>query len=85
MTSQLVVCLIIYLSKKIKSKIAVDLCNQQALDADPKVIKHVKITLSPSKNNYVICFIESPLKIMKNVFYFILKTLFFLKIFKSLS
>ena len=29
----------------------------------------------------VVCFIESPLKIMKNVFYFILKGLFVLKIF----
>ena len=33
----------------------------------------------------VICFIESPLKIMRNTFYFILKALFVLKIFKSLS
>ena len=33
----------------------------------------------------VICFIESPLKIMKNDFYFILKTFFVLKIFKLLS
>ena len=31
------------------------------------------------------CFNESPLKMMKNVFYFILKTLFVLKIFKFLS
>ena len=29
-----------------------------------------------------ICFIESPLKLMKNTFYFILKALFVLKIFK---
>ena len=33
----------------------------------------------------VICFNDSPSKLMKNVFYFILKTLFFLKIFKFLS
>ena len=33
----------------------------------------------------VICFIESPLKMMKNAFYFILKALFVLKIFKFLS
>ena len=33
----------------------------------------------------VICLIESPLKIMKNAFYLILKTLFVLKIFKFLS
>ena len=33
----------------------------------------------------VICLIESPLKMIKNVFYFILKALFLLKIFKFLS
>ena len=32
-----------------------------------------------------ICFNDSPLKMMKNVFYFILKALFALKIFKFLS
>ena len=31
------------------------------------------------------CFIESPLKMMKNAFYFILKAPFVLKIFKFLS
>ena len=34
---------------------------------------------------FVICLIENRLKMMKNAFYFILKVLFFLKIFKSLS
>ena len=33
----------------------------------------------------VICLIESPLKMMKNAFYFILKALFVLKLFKFLS
>ena len=33
----------------------------------------------------VICLIESPLKTMKNAFYFILKALFILKLFKFLS
>ena len=45
----------------------------------------VKVGLSPSKKTCVICFIESPLKIMKNDFYFILKSLSILKIFKFLS
>ena len=45
----------------------------------------VKAGLSPSKKNLVVCFIESPLKIIKNTFYFILKPLFVLKIFKFLS
>ena len=33
----------------------------------------------------VICLIESPLKVMKNAFYFILKALFVFKIFKFLT
>ena len=37
----------------------------------------------PKKLYY--CFIEIPLKMMKNAFYFILKALFVLKIFKFLS
>ena len=44
-----------------------------------------KIELSPSEKFYVNCFIESPLKMMKNAFYFILKALFVLKIYKFLS
>ena len=44
-----------------------------------------QVGLSPSKKNCVICFIENPLKIMKNAFCFILKALFVLKIFKFLS
>ena len=39
-----------------------------------------KVGLSPSKKIYVICVIESPLKMMKNAFYFILKAFFILKI-----
>ena len=38
-----------------------------------------------SKKKIVICFIESPLKMIKNAFYFILKALFVLKMFKFLS
>ena len=45
----------------------------------------VKNGLSPSTKICVICFIESPLKMIKNAFYFILKALSFLKIFKFLS
>ena len=45
----------------------------------------LKFRLSPSKKNFVICFIKSPLKMMKNAFYFISKALFILKIFKFLS
>ena len=45
----------------------------------------IKVRLSPSKKICVICLIESPLKMMKNAFYFILKAIFILKIFKFLS
>ena len=45
----------------------------------------IKVGLSLSKKNSAICFIESPLKMMKNAFVFILKALFVLKIFKFLS
>ena len=44
-----------------------------------------KVGLSPSKKTCVTCFIESPLKMMKNAFYFIVKALFVPKIFKFLS
>ena len=46
---------------------------------------NIKVGLSPSKKNGVICLIESPLKMMKNAFYFILKALFALKLFKFLT
>ena len=39
----------------------------------------------PKKNIFFICFNDSPSKMMKNAFYFILKALFVLKIFKFLS
>ena len=39
----------------------------------------VKVGLSPSKKFRFICFNESPLKMMKNAFYFILKLFFFSK------
>ena len=37
------------------------------------------------KRFFIICFTDSPSKLMKNAFYFILKVLFVLKIFKLLS
>ena len=45
-------------------------------------VRVIKVGLSPSKKNCVISLIESPLKVMKNGFYFILKALFVLKIRK---
>ena len=44
-----------------------------------------KVGLLPSKIICVICLIESPLKMMKKTFYFIVKALFVLKLFKFLS
>ena len=40
---------------------------------------------SPSEKNIFVCFNENPFKMMKIAFYFILKALFVLKIFKLLS
>ena len=40
---------------------------------------------SHRRKKVFICFNDSPSKIMKNAFYFILKALFVLKIFKFLS
>ena len=45
----------------------------------------VKVGLSPSKKDCVVCLIESPLRMTKNVFYFVLKAFFVLKIFTFLS
>ena len=48
-------------------------------------LKWLKSDSHLPKKFLFICFNESPLKIMKNVFYFILKALFVLKIFRILS
>ena len=51
-----------------------------------EVCEIFKAGLLPSKNKFFfICFNESPLKMMKNAFYFILKAPFVFKIFKILS
>ena len=44
----------------------------------------LKVRHSPSKKNFFIWFIERPLKMMKNDFYFILEALLVLKILKFL-
>ena len=44
----------------------------------------LKVGLSNLKKNCVICFIETLLRMTKNAFYFILKALFVLEIFKFL-
>ena len=45
----------------------------------------LKVGLLTSKLFIIICFIDSPSKLMKNAFYFILKALFVLKILKFMS
>ena len=45
----------------------------------------IKVGLSPSKKVCFIYFNESPLKMMKNAFHFMLKALFVLKILKYMS
>ena len=51
------------------------------------IISHLNVNSLKSDSHqkmFSICFIESSLKMIKNAFYFILKTLFVLKIFKFL-
>ena len=50
-----------------------DAGSQSSLKSDPHLPKRF------------LCLIENPLKMMKNAFYFILKALFVLKLFKFLS
>ena len=51
-----------------------------------ELILFLKVGHSPSKNFFwFTSMIDSPSKMMKNAFYFILKALFVLKIFKFLS
>ena len=50
-----------------------------------KLTKNLKSDSHLSKRILFVCFNENPLKMMKNAFYFILKALFLLKIFKFLS
>ena len=54
-------------------------CSQQPLNWDM-----FKVGPSPSKKICVSCLIENPSKMMRNAFYFILKAIFVLKIFKFL-
>ena len=49
------------------------------------VLSLIKFGLSPSKKVRVFCLIEGPLKMIKDIFCFVLKGLFVLKIFKFLS
>ena len=48
-------------------------------------VLYFKVGLSPSKQNCFVCFKESPLKMMNNTFYFTLKVLSVVKIFKFFS
>ena len=50
-----------------------------------KALETLKLDSDHPKKICIICLIESPLKMMKNGFYFILKTLFLFKIFKFLT
>ena len=50
-----------------------------------KRTKSFKVGLLRSPQKYFICFNESPLNVLENAFYFILKALFVLIIFKLLS
>ena len=51
----------------------------------PCIFHYLKVGLSPLNKVVFICFNKSPLKRMKNAFYFTLKAFFLLSIFKFLS
>ena len=55
------------------------------LKFNPMVSKELKSGFRLPQKNCVICVIGSPLEVMKNVSYIILKALFVLKIFRFLS
>ena len=65
------------------------LSSTQMRETHPLHIQYLSLQLKSDshlpKKFLFICVNESPLKMMKNAFYFILKTLFVLKIFKFLS
>ena len=67
------------LRKIISNVYGVNICIIDLISED------IKVGLSPSKKICLISLIESPLKLIKNAFYFILKAIFVLKIFKFLS
>ena len=66
---------------KIWSSICIQDILKAALHSQINLIQLIKVGLSPAKKNRVICLIESPLKMMKNAFYFILKVCFFSRLF----
>ena len=63
------------------SKSKLDYYHQKVTVRDAE---RLKVGVSTSKKIFFICFSDSPSKMMKNAFYFILKALFVLKIFTSL-
>ena len=74
----------LYKTKRLNFKIR-PIADWQIDLVDMNKLSKLKVGLSPSKKICVICLIESPLKMMKNAFYFILEALFVLKLFKFLS
>ena len=60
-------------------------CYWVAIKFSEMVIILLKSDSHFPKKNCFICFNENPLKMMKNVFYFIIKALHVLKLFKFLS
>ena len=62
-----------------------DFCINQLLSITHEIYQSLKSDSHPTKKILFICFNKSPLKVMKNAFYFILKALFVLKIFTFLS
>ena len=67
----------IYFSKIVCSDaILIPMANCEIVAGAPFFWIRIKVGLSPSKKNCVICMIESPLKMMQNAFLFHLKSSF---------
>ena len=65
-----------------RKKLIIKMSRRKDADRMWRAKKPLKSDSHLPKKFLFICFNESPLKMMKNVFYFILKALFVLKIFK---
>ena len=76
--------LFLFLLKGIASSFD-DVPLKHILSLHKKMKFSIKVRLLPSKKDFFICVNHSLSKMMKNSFYFILKALFVLKIFKLLS
>ena len=78
-------CFPVKFTKSLKTPVLKNIYERPLLLFQWRVCTILKSGSHLPKTNWVICFIESPFKMIKHAFYFILKVLFVLKIFKVSS